>query len=238
VSEADLDRANQILTMIPAEHRRQQLSELLQELGHLPDVPDCTVLLPLVEHKWSVIRHDAIGALEKCRPDPRIEVALLDLLATTDDEYDRVYANAALGSCGTAAAIPALAAEIHDRTDDVKCSAIFALARIGDSSTVPIFLDALTDRSPAARQYAMTAIGQHGNEQAIPVICERVRAILARRKRSAHSELLGCLHFLDRYPNDDQARATLTWVIEQRHAYLTAQETRWIHDHLPHRCET
>jgi HEAT repeat protein len=216
--------------MIPAEQRRRQLSELLQELGHLSEVPDCTVLLPLVEHKWSVIRHDAIGALEKCRPDPRIETALLSLLAATDDDYDRICVNAALGSCGTATAISALAAQIHHRTDDVKCSAVFALARIGDESTLPIFLDALTDRSLVARQYALRAISQHGNEQAIPAIRDRVHAILARRKRSAQSELLGCLQFLARYPNDDQARATLSWVTDKRLDYLTAHEVGWIQD--------
>jgi HEAT repeat protein len=142
----DLARANEILAMIPAEQRRQQLSELLQELGRLPEVPDCTVLLPLVRHKWWIVRHDAMHALEKCRPDPRIGTALLGLLSATDDDYDRISANAALGSCGTAVAIPALAEQIHHRTDDVKCSAIFALARIAGESALPIFLDALTDR--------------------------------------------------------------------------------------------
>jgi HEAT repeat protein len=94
------------------------------------------VLLALVRHRWSVVRHDAIDALAKCRSDLRAETALLNLLADTEDDYDRTYANAALSECGTPAAIPALAKQIHHRTDDVKCSTINALAQLGDETWI------------------------------------------------------------------------------------------------------
>jgi hypothetical protein len=63
VTEAELARARRILEEIPGEHRQHQLSELLMELGRLPEVPDCAVLLPLVRHEWWDVRHDAIRAL-------------------------------------------------------------------------------------------------------------------------------------------------------------------------------
>jgi hypothetical protein len=233
MTEAELARARRILEEIPGEHRRHQLSELLMELGRLPEVPDCTVLLPLVPHKWWDVRQAAISALAKCRPDPRIESALLDLLAETEDNYDRISANAALGDCGSARAIPALAGQIHHRMDDVKCSAIFALAKLGDASVLPVFLDALTDRSVTARHYAMLAIDQHGTQDAVGPLCERVRVILARRRRAAGPELLQCLQFLARFCGDEQAEATLSWVRRNRLDYLTPHEATWIRTLIP-----
>ena len=134
-----------------------------------------------------------------------------------------------------AAAIPALAAEIHHPTDDVKCSAIYALEQIGDSSLLPIFLDALTDRSAAAKWYAMSAISRHGNEQAVGPVCDRVRVILRRQrkhKQLPESELLCTLKFLAQHQDDAAARETLSWVAEKRTAYLTDDESRWVRDHV------
>jgi hypothetical protein len=93
------------LGKIPAEQRRRQLSELVEELRRLPEIPDCTALLPLVRHRWRRVRHAAIGSLAMCRTDPRAETALLGVLAGTSYDYDRIYANAVLSKCGTAAAI-------------------------------------------------------------------------------------------------------------------------------------
>jgi HEAT repeat protein len=127
------------------------------------------------------------------------EAALLAVLANPVNDYDRINANAALGQCGTAAAIPALAAQVHHPTDSVKCSAIYALALLGDESQLPVFLDALTDRSWAAKRYAMSAIARHGNEHAIAPVCARVRVILGRqrkRQQGRQSELISALEFL------------------------------------------
>jgi HEAT repeat protein len=234
VSEPDLAGAVQILAQIGGEQRRRQLADLLNELGRLPTIPDCTVLLPLVRHRWWQVRHEAISALGKCWDDPRAEAALIGVLAETADDDDRMYANAALSECGTAASIPALAAQIHHPTADVKCSAINALTELGDVSTLPVFLDALTDRSPAAKWYAMTAIGRHGTEAAIGPVCARVRVILARRRKRSQrptSELLEALEYLVRYRDDGRAQETLRWVTT-RTGYLDDREARWVAGHL------
>jgi HEAT repeat protein len=219
------------------EQRRSQLTDLLGDLRRLGVVPDCTVLLPLVRHKWWQVRWDAIGALAKCRSDPRAETALLDVLAHTDDDYDRINANAALSECGTTRAIPALAAQVHHAKDDVKCSAINALGEVGDASVLPILLDALADRSAAAKWHAMLAIDRHGDERAIEPVCDRMRVILARRRQrlqGPRSELLAALQFLARYPADPRSRATLGWVAGKRLAYLTEDEAQWVTGQLAH----
>jgi hypothetical protein len=118
--------------------------------------------------------------------------------------------------------------------DDVKCSAIYALALLGDESQLPVFLDALTDRSWAAKWYTMGAIAMHGNEQAIAPVCARVRVILGRqRKRKVGSkpELISALEFLTRYQHDHRVQSTLAWVTKNRRAYLTPTEIEWIHAH-------
>lgn len=224
-----------LLAQIGTERRHQRLAELVEELERLPQVSDCTVVLPLVSHPRWQVRHAAIGVLGKTRGDSRAEAALLGVLAGPVDEDDRIYASAALGEVGTRAAIPALAAQIHHRKDDVKCSAIYALARIGGPPELAIFLDALTDRSPAAKSYAMSAIARHGTQQAIGPVRYRVRVVLRRQRRSgqlAESELLLALQFLARHPGDERASSTLTWVAERKLSYLLPHEARWAHRNL------
>src|SRR5215472_12420605 len=96
------------------------------------------------------------------------------------------------GECGTRAAVPALATQIHHAQDDVKWSAIHALAEIGDEALVPVLLNALTDWSWAAKGYAIRAIARHGNAQAIGPVCDRVRAILARQRKINEARRQNC----------------------------------------------
>ena len=204
------------------------------KLRQMPEVRDCGPVLPLTRHRSSLVRHEAITVLGQCS-DPRAEEALLGVLADPHDDYDRISANAALGQCGSRATIPALAAQIHDRVDDVKCSAIYALMELGDSSLVPVFLDALSDRSSTAKWYAMHAIERHGNQLAIGPVCARVKAMLSRRnkrKQLPTTELIYALMFLQRYRDNETARLTLNWVTGQRRDYLNDDEQRWVRANL------
>jgi HEAT repeat protein len=169
-SESGLPDAGLLLDQLATEERHRQLEAILWKLRQMPEVRDCGPVLPLTRHRSSLVRHEAITVLGQCS-DPRAEEALLGVLADPHDDYDRISANAALGQCGSRAAIPALAAQIHDRVDDVKCSAIYALMELGDSSLVPVFLDALSDRSSTAKWYAMHAIERHGNQLTIRPVC-------------------------------------------------------------------
>ena len=135
--ESGAAQADVLLKKIAAESRRSQLDSLLSELQRLATIPDCTVLLPLTKHRWWQVRWGAIEALAKCRDDGRAEAALLAVLANPVDDYDRINANAALGQCGPPAAVPALAAQVHHPKDDVKCSAIYALARSATNPSCP-----------------------------------------------------------------------------------------------------
>lgn len=215
-------RESALLAEISAERRYPRLAELVEKLARLPAIGDFTVVAPLARHPRARVRHAAIRALGKACGDSQAEVALLGVLAEPADDDDQIYANASLGECGTRVAIPALAAQVHHPKDDVKCSAIYALARLGGPAELGIFLDALADRSPAAKSYAMAAITQHGTGQAIGPICDRVRVILRRRRVTVHlpeSELLRALKFLARHPADQRANATLAWVAERKLSY-------------------
>jgi HEAT repeat protein len=130
---------------------------------------------------------------------------------------------------------PAHAAQIHHPKDDVKSSAINALAEVGNASILPVLLDALTDRSAVAKWYAMIAVDRHGDQRAIEPVCERVRVILSRqrnRQQAPRSELLAALQFLARHRDDPRAETTLAWAISKRFAYLTDDEAHWARGHL------
>jgi hypothetical protein len=234
-SESDLPEAGLLLEQLATEKRHRQLEAILWKLRQVPVIRDCGPIAPLTRHRSPGVRHEAIGVLGQCT-DPRAEQALLAVLADPHDDYDRISANASLGQCGSQAAIPALAAQIHDRVDDVKCSAIHALMELGDSSLVPVFLDALSDRSSTAKWYAMHAIERHGNQLAIGPVGARVKVMLSRRskrKQLPATELIYALMFLQRYQDDATARLTLNWVTGQRRDYLTYDELRWVRTNFP-----
>lgn len=231
----DSAAARALLAAISTESRRSLLSTYLGAAGSIPALPDCAVLLSLVHHRWPQVRHSAISALGNCR-DPRAEAELIAVLRTSKDDYDLVYANEALGRCGSTGAVPALAAQIHDRAEDVKTSALLALDQICDSSDLPLFLDALQDRSWTAKWCAMKGIANHGDERAIGPVCDRVRAILARqrgRSQGPQSELVLALKFLSLYSESSKAASTISWAVTTRWSFLQQVEQNWVRQHLP-----
>lgn len=127
---------------MPAETRQQLVDRLRIER-------DPVVLGRYVHHAAWQVRWAAIQALGESG-SAGAEAPLLAVLRDNDPK-DFPLANAALGKVLSKAAIPALAALVHHRIDDVKASAMAALGSLGDPSLTPIYLDALTDRSWVAR---------------------------------------------------------------------------------------
>jgi hypothetical protein len=199
--------------------------ELARELS---EERDPTALARYVRHKSWLIRWEAIQSLGKS-DSPEAEPILLDLLREPVDRKDLPFANSALGQVGSAAAVPALGALIHDRSEDIKTSAIHALMEVGDPSLTPLFIDALADPFWAAKAYAMHALDRHGDQRAIAAVSKRVRVILSRdryRNYGGWTELMFGLDYLSRWRESSAAAETLA-LVPQRWVRLSVPERRW-----------
>lgn len=191
---------------------------------------DPHVLGAFIGHPAWQVRWEAIQSLGKSE-SPAAEPYLLQVLATSQENGDLTFANAALGRVGSPAAIPALSGLIHHPVDDVKCSAVHALGLLGDGSLTTLYLDALSDRSWASKTYAMAAIHRNGDERAIGPVVERMRTILGRERRRAiggWSEVMYALDFLGRWQAaDPTAGAAIEWVRSNRLTRLQDHEREW-----------
>jgi hypothetical protein len=161
---------------------------------------------------------------------PEAEPYLIEMIQGPPDRFAFPGANAALASVGSAAAIPHLTRLIHSPIEDVKQSAINALASVGDASLTPLFLDALADRSWGAKWYAMKAIHDRADERAIGPVVERVKVILTRKPKTnigGWSELMYAVDFLRLWSDRSEvARSTLKWA-DGRREFMRDPERAW-----------
>jgi HEAT repeat protein len=228
------------LKRIGFEHKEFTLMWLLDAIATQEGILDCEGILPwLGDNRW-MVRHAAIGALGACR-DPRAEAALIGVLEQSKDPADLIYANAALGRIGTRRAVAALARYIHHSKDDVKASAIYALARIGDTTLTPLFLDALGDRSQVAKEYAINALYQHGDSSAVPAVCARIRDILKRDRKlrtMPKTELMVAVEFILRFRHDENVGQVVEATLDRlrsRVRHLFPEDQEWLSAQLPDR---
>lgn len=178
---------------------------------------------------WQV-RHQAIQSLG-ATASAEAESPLLEALQTSTDPFDLAYASASLSRVGTAASIPALARLIDHPVEDVKTSAINAIAAVGGPAEMPLFLRALADRSWVAKWYAMAAIHRHGDLGAIDAVIRRLRAMLSRERKTriaGWTELMYAVDYLRRWEaSDPRVSDVLRWVRRERWHRLSDEERTW-----------
>ena len=199
-------------------------------VARMRDERDPEVLAAFTSHRAWQVRLEAIESLGKTG-SPAAEPYLIQVVATSNDQYDLTFACSALLRVGSKAAIPALTALVHHPVEDVKCSAISALGVLGDSSLTPTYLDALSDRSWAAKTFAMNAIHEKGDERAIGPVVVRVHAILSRQRTRVvlpWSEIMYALDYLRRWESaDPRPHQAIEWVRSKRLGRLQTDELRW-----------
>jgi HEAT repeat protein len=83
----------------------------------------------------------------------------------------RLEAAWAIGKLGDAA-LPALAAALHDKHWDIRRAVADGLGRMSDKAAVRVLVTALHDENKWVRQQAAEALGRLGNAQALPALTE------------------------------------------------------------------
>jgi len=127
----DQDAGAFLIQQLQRESDKYVLMSLLDRISELPKrrSTDITPIIDLTKDKRWQVRHSAIQALKRT-DSPIAEQTLIDILMTSSDAYDIVYANATLNRIGTTRAIPAIEQHRNSRKRDVKMSASFAIEEI------------------------------------------------------------------------------------------------------------
>lgn len=122
---------NYLIQRVDKETDKYITSSLLDRIADIKK-PLGTDLQPLIiltkNDKW-LIRHSAIQSLNNST-DPLAETALIEIIDSSDDQYNLTYSNATLNRVGTLRAIPYLEKHLKSRKRDVKDSAKFAIEEI------------------------------------------------------------------------------------------------------------
>lgn len=228
--------ADLLLARLPFEKNYFVLHCLFGALARLPQISDCTAIIPyLGDRRWQVAA-EAMNALHRCT-SPLAEDALLQVLPSHTDPFILSHGHAALGAIGTAKSIPYLCGMIHHPKEDVKWSAIHALGRLGDASLTPVFLDALSDRSSGTKWVAMLGLARHGDASAMLAVVERARAIAAKKRKLGQqpkSEFVAAVEYLNRFVEADPRISGLFQEIKQkRWGNLFDDERLWLQRNIP-----
>ncbi|MGG2134586.1 HEAT repeat domain-containing protein [Bacillus sp. S2(2024)] len=211
------------------ESNRYVLESLLQCLNQQVSIKNSTSLINFVRDKRSEIRHEAILALGKCSPK-EVEDILIEVITSSNDQYDLVYACASLRQIGTMKVIPYLTKLIYHDKDDVRCAAIYALNELGDVNHTPVFMEALTHRSANTKAYAMNALKRHGDERALTIVCEYVKKLVMRKRKvqMEPSPFVDAIKFLLKFSDSEEVREVLRFIQKKENNLLTS-EKHWLY---------
>lgn len=127
----DQTTAQFLIDRIEKEKDKYVLSAMLDRLANLvkPAGTDLTALLAATKDKRWQVGYAAIRALTNTN-DAAAETTLLQILDTSANKFELIYANGALHNIGTPRALVFLEKHLKSRTRDVKHSANYAMEEI------------------------------------------------------------------------------------------------------------
>ncbi|WP_143306373.1 HEAT repeat domain-containing protein [Chitinophaga vietnamensis] len=229
-----------LISRIVKEDNRYVCATLLDMIAPL-EKPAGTDLSPLINatqsSTWQV-RQSAIKALGNCNSDEATQ-ALLEIIENSHDEYDLIYANAAIATSGNKACIPALMKLVDHKKQAVSGTALHAILALSDDSLLPFFTSQLEQGKN--KFTALTGVVRYGNESAIAPIIKRVKQLLAKQRAveaidsSGKTEIIIALEFLVRYaPEHPPIKKLYELLRHQKYDLLWDNEKKWLHTYRHH----
>lgn len=224
VNTGDLRVVHILLKRLEAEKNKYTLDYILSQLAKQKEVSNCAPILQFIDDPRWLVRHSAFQALSKCKCSAA-EEALIQVITTSQDEYDLFYAIGSLCDLGATSSVPYLLPLMKHPKGEVRRSALSALDQLGDSTFLPLFIEAMKDRSPSVKYYALLAIQKHGDETAIDSVYQRVKTMLKRMRSIKSDELVPAFEFLNRYREKyNHIQELFEWIISKKWDYLFDEE--------------
>lgn len=180
--------------------KMQTKSRLMWSFARVPEVPDAEPFLALSGSRDGSIRREALRVLARCRPE-EVKSRLLEIIRSSNDEYDIIYTLWALKELRLGEALPDVLALIESPNGEIRSLTIRFAADFGDGAHVPLFVAALeNDRSPDVKWSAMEALDQWGDASETEIVLSRVKTIVSRQRKGGGqfpmSELMHGISFL------------------------------------------
>jgi hypothetical protein len=149
----------------------QSRIETTQALGEARSPLNVEELLEALADPSPSVRHEAIVAIARTRPHPRLTTALTEVLAAGGPDLAPAAAWA-LGRIGDPEAGPALRAALTSDSEPLQVHAARALGQVNDQASLPLLLSRVRKSgSTAVRRACASALGQlHCSEAAAELL--------------------------------------------------------------------
>ena len=198
------------------------------------------IILQFTESKVWQIRHSAISLLGSYTTQKElIESRLIQILETSNDEYDLTYANGALSKIGSKKSAEALKKIITEhKKADILTTAIYALGKVDGPNQVNFFIEMIPfHKGPFIKSSLIELIAKHAPDgRAIDVMIERIKSILAKERKTNYGygkdqqpEVVHAIQYLQKYKTQDARIPALEkWILEKKVSFLDETEKKWV----------
>lgn len=230
---SDIRAANLLLKCLTEEKDKYCLSVILNSLAVVPELPNSTLIEELAKDKRWLVRHSAISALQNSRSEES-ENLLISILQMSEDTFDIIYANAALGKAGTKKAISHLLQMTRHKSRDVKMSAVLAAINIAERENYPLtatLIELIQNESSVSITWpVMGALNKLDDKTAISAVCKRIRNIVSKKRgiqQIPRSELMEGCEFLSRHSENLEALHVFA-IVRSKWCKLFDYEQEWL----------
>ena len=145
------------------------------------------------------VRYQAIIAIARRHPEPRLTDALIEILQSNEPDLS-ITAASTLGRIGDPRAIPALRQALHSDYPLLRARSARALASLADTETIPLILESLRRQSEEGERLAYaSALGALRCRNAVPEIFAFLHNVHSRTGRSELALTIACAFHAEEY---------------------------------------
>ena len=188
-------------------------------------------------------REQAIEAAERDEHADSLLARMLD--ESADGTWEKVFIAAALGQVSGEDGDPALRRTLKasgPRTSDLRCSALYGLARRCGEAAHEDFVVGLRSKDAGTREYAMCALAACGRDGVWDEVAARLESTMKRsdRRGSVPSDTLVMIAYLLRHSGSDRGRIPSLVSLLRRHwdgldprGDVDREASRWVAEQWP-----
>jgi hypothetical protein len=140
-----------------------------------------TNLLYLLEQANKDIRLNTIRALEDCKSASK-ENPLINILRTSKDYYELLYALWSIRNVATRNSLPILKKLLYHKKQDIKLCSLGAISNALKEEGCDFYIELFNDKNYRDKGAVASCIREYCNEKGVSTICGRIKTILSRKR--------------------------------------------------------
>jgi hypothetical protein len=166
------------------------------------------------------------------------EMKLIEIVNDAKSLWEVYRAAILLRKYGTPAAVPALQKAMYYPMQDIKITALGAIATICKGDGCHLYVSALQDPQYREKCAAVTAIYEYCDERGIEPVIARVKQMLSRKRRGIYygpnqeTEITYAITYLDKYSKSHDEILILFAQISHKWSFLWEHEQAYLKKHI------